>query len=409
MLTVGINDLSHFCTGACMVRACLGPMGYFRAAPLAEVVDVKLGGGHPTLAAGGTNRRQHWAMGLDEGTRWRVVEAYHRTSSYARVAKDFGCHVATVRRWVKRYSQTNKVQHAPRSGRPSSGASSEAGKALLEQGLRQGKDCRELARDLDTYLGVRCSAESVRRVVVTLAQQRRPLSKPVLSERHKRDRLAFCHSWVDKNHEVLAFSDSKYFFFNQGGKGYKVWVLNGEEPPTLPAYSKCTKKVHAYAVVTKFGLSDLFFTTGTTGLGANPYTGGPGVNYQVYMDLLEKCLIPAAIRLFPPYLQRSWIWQQDGARPHTAKATIQKLESMGVRRMENWPARSPDLSWIENLWALVSRNVNNRRDVTSQNFERVLREEWAKVQQPRIFMPFASSIRRRLQACIRNNGGETKY
>ena len=133
------------------------------------------------------------------------------------------------------------------------------------------------------------------------------------------------------------------------------------------------------------------------------------MNYQVYMDLLEKCLIPAAIRLFPPYLQRSWIWQQDGARPHTAKATIQKLESMGVRRMENWPARSPDLSWIENRWALVSRNVNNRRDVTSQNFERVLREEWAKVQQPRIFMPFASSIRRRLQACIRNNGGETKY
>ena len=213
--------------------------------PLAEAVDVKLGGGHPTLAAGGTNRRQHWAMGLDEGTRWRVVEAYHRTSSYARVAKDFGCHVATVRRWVKRYSQTNKVQHAPRSGRPSSGASSEAGKALLEQGLRQGKDCRELARDLDTYLGVRCSAESVGRVVVTLAQQRRPLSKPVLSERHKRDRLAFCQSWVDKNHEVLAFSDSKYFFFNQGGKGYKVWVLNGEEPPTLPAYSKCTKKVAA--------------------------------------------------------------------------------------------------------------------------------------------------------------------
>ena len=373
---------------------------------------MKLEPAHTNIAFGVRTRAATNTMGIDEGTRWRVVEAYQQTGNYQQVAKRFGCHVTTVHRWVQRFSHTGGVKHNPRSGRPGCvkpGDEQEGVKVLLQQGVRQHKKCNELKRDLEVYLGVQCSKETVRRMVRELASQRRPVYKPLLTDRHKAARLAFAMQWVDQNHDVLAFSDSKYFYLNQGNKGYKVWVLHEDETPRYAAYSHCTKKVHAYAVVTKFGLSDLFFTIGTTSMRSNPYTGGPGVNYQVYMDLLENKLIPAARRLFPAHMQRTWIWQQDGARPHTAKATLQKLNDMGVRVLEKWPAKSPDLSWIENLWALVSRKVNERSDVTSDNFEQVIRQEWAKVQQPRVFRPFADSINKRLKACIANAGGETKY
>ena len=64
----------------------------------------------------------------------------------------------------------------------------------------------------------------------------------------------------------MMFSDSKYFRLGPapGNTGNKKWMLKGKDD--TEAVVKFPPSIHAYAGVTKFGKTDLIFSTGTTGL-----------------------------------------------------------------------------------------------------------------------------------------------
>ena len=57
--------------------------------------------------------------------------------------------------------------------------------------------------------------------------------------------------------------------------------------------------------------------------------------------------------------KQSFVFQQDGARPHTAVSTRQFLNARVVTLPErlHWPAMSPDLSVIENLWSILKHGI----------------------------------------------------
>ncbi|GFT79939.1 transposable element Tcb2 transposase [Trichonephila clavipes] len=60
--------------------------------------------------------------------------------------------------------------------------------------------------------------------------------------------------------------------------------------------------------------------------------------------------------VFLPYLQvlATAIFQQDNARPHVARI-VQRFFVNHQIELLPWPARSPDLSPIENMWSMVAQ------------------------------------------------------
>jgi transposase len=101
--------------------------------------------------------------------------------------------------------------------------------------------------------------------------------------------------------------------------------------------------------------------------------------------------------------------QEDNAPWYKAKLVRNYLLKQNVKVL-CWPAQSPDLSPIENLWKQIKLAINKRKHKVKniEMMERALEEIWPTIDLESL-LTLNKSMPKRLTACIKNKGGATKY
>ncbi|GFX29864.1 transposable element Tc3 transposase [Trichonephila clavipes] len=94
---------------------------------------------------------------------------------------------------------------------------------------------------------------------------------------------------------------------------------------------------------------------------------------------IDEVLLPH-VRLFRGAVGDKFVFMDDNATCHRTLAVQDCLDSEGIQRLV-WPARSPDLNPIENMWDALGRQVAGRNyPPTNKNtLIRALTEEWDKL------------------------------
>jgi hypothetical protein len=77
---------------------------------------------------------------------------------------------------------------------------------------------------------------------------------------------------------------------------------------------------------------------------------------EKYIDVLESDMLASADMLFG---RVNWTFQQDNDPKHTVKVTKVWFEANEVPIL-TWPAQSPGLNPIENLWSILDRLCSNK-------------------------------------------------
>ncbi len=114
-------------------------------------------------------------------------------------------------------------------------------------------------------------------------------------------------------------------------------------------------------------------------------------------------MLPSADQLFK---DADFIFQQDLAPAHTAKSTKSRLnDQVGVL---DWPANSPDLNPIENLWSIVRMKMRNKRSKNADELKATVKETWASIP-PQQCHKLITSMPCLIEAVIKAKGALTKY
>lgn len=137
-------------------------------------------------------------------------------------------------------------------------------------------------------------------------------------------------------------------------------------------------------------------------------TTSPGMDSPEYATMLEEVLVPCTAAFFGE--QEPFDFVQDNASIHTARHTMRWLAQRPWIRTMDWPACSPDLNPIENVWGRMIYTWEPRRERTKAELFTHVQEEWAAIERNVGFLRrLAHSMPTRLRAVIDNHGGPTKY
>jgi transposase len=332
-----------------------------------------------------------------EGEKRAIVRALEKGRKREDVSSDFDISISTLDHLYARYKVNGTVATMPRSGRPRKTTEMLNRVIKRRSAANPFMHCVSICQELSEIQGVQVHPRTVGRRLDEMGLfARNPAKKPFINNRNRLKRLKFArehlHWTSDDWAKVLWTDESKFCLYGSAGRKY---VRRPSGKRNDPKYLKPTVKYGGGSVM-------------VWGCFAREQVG-PVVRIEGIMDaplfvgIMEDTMLPYA----KENMSRGWLYQQDNDPKHTSGLSKAFFKKNKIKVLE-WPAQSPDLNPIENLWAIVDRDIAPKKHADKEALMKEIEEQWANIS-PAILANLVDSMPRRCTAVIECKGYCTKY
>ena len=218
--------------------------------------------------------------------------------------------------------------------------------------------------------------------------------KHKLSSKMKQKRINLCKQFLigNINWSKVIYSDEKSFHL-YGCDSYYSWMAENRSNRNIKRVLK-SPSVMVWAMITSNGLCSFRFINGKQ-------------NSEKYISLIKEVVIPIG------YLNigKDFIYQQDNCPFHVSRQTKAFMNNSGIQLIE-WPAYSPDINIIENLWSVISQIIykdDYPKNLTDLRHRIALAFEQVNETKREAILHMYGSIKKRLCEVIWRRGERINY
>ncbi|KAM7298449.1 hypothetical protein ISCGN_019044 [Ixodes scapularis] len=248
--------------------------------------------------------------------------------------------MATVSRVLQAYYREGRIADLPRGGRERATSTEEDKLIVAACVVDPFLSAREIRDELELE---NVSVSTIRRRLHEAGiHSRIAAQKTLLDDRHRKQRMEFAsvvESWCPQKWRSVVFTDEASICtrWDQQQRVWRPHACRYEDGYIWDVRSSGRTCVHVWGAISHDGLGPLHRISGR-------------MTAETYSDIVEQVMLPYV--LDGPFTDGVFLLQQDGAPIHTARSVTNLLDSLGIMRLD-WPARSPDLNIIENVWAEI--------------------------------------------------------
>lgn len=255
-------------------------------------------------------------------------------------------------------------------------------------------------RSVVERLDLTCSRMTVwRRLREAGIRHRIPARKIDCTNEHRLQRLNFALQNLDRNWDNTIFTDEKIFCSDVPSQKplYRRDGTRYEDRNVLRTRRSGRITLSLWGWMSAAGPGELVRT-------------GRRMNAAQYIEILETVMLPSVRAV---YGDENVLYVQDNSAVHSSRLVREWFERHPQFTLVAWPAKSPDLNPIENLWSDIVRRWgdnlggNQIRNVNELHLHSS--NVWESYRYNAICGNLVQSMHRRLQDTIDNNGLWTKY
>jgi len=325
-----------------------------------------------------TTLLQKWQIVVLNLLKWKIKEI----AQYVKVNRK------TVRIWIKRYNETEKLDKKIGSGRPIS--------------------LPEYIHNVIGNLIINYRMISIRQIQTIICEQHRDISldsirkiihkqsfrwslqipKPLLSAKHIARRLEWAEANKKNKWGDYIFSDEATFWMEDYSG--RIWLKEGEE--WLHGKVKHPYKIHIWAAISIYGKTEIHIFS-------------DNMNSEKYINILKSDFISFYNQI--KKRNRRITYQHDNDPKHTSAKTKKFMKDNKIKVLD-WPSCSPDLNIIENCWGVMKFNIEKKLPRTKDDLIKYIKLEWENLSQQFITKLY-KSIPKRLAEVISKGGKSINY